>query len=89
MASRRSLLNCGKALAVDGVVGFKKAEGEPVAGEFRGQAAHPGVFHHAPGLGQQDCRLLQVVRGCVPQQLLIGHAGPEEIAQAAGQRVAG
>ena len=49
--------------AIDGVVGFKETEGEPVAGELRGQAADAGVFHHAAGLGEEDCGFLQVV-GC-------------------------
>ena len=83
------VVELGKALAIDGVVGFEETEVEPVAGELGGQAAHAGILHHAAGLRQQNCRFLQVVRGRVPQQLLVGHAGPQEVAQAARQGVAG
>ncbi len=66
----------GKALAIHRVVGLELAKTEPVAGELSGHAPHAGVFQHAPGLRQQDVRPLQVTNGCVPQQLIIGHAGP-------------
>ena len=59
------VVELGETSAIDGVVVFKETEVEPVAGEFRGQAAHAGIFHHALRLRQEDCGFLQVVGGRV------------------------
>ncbi len=73
--------------AVDAVVLLEPAEVEPVAAELGGQAAHAVVAEHSPGLGRQHVGLVQVARLGVREQLLVGHARPEEVAQPAGQVV--
>ena len=74
--------------AVDAVVLLEPAEVEPVAAELGGQAAGPVVAEHPAGLGGEDLGALQLARGGQGQQLLVGHARPEEVAQPAGQAVA-
>jgi hypothetical protein len=66
---------------------FEAAEIEPVAAEFGGQPAHAVVFQHAARLRQQHVGPLQIARRGVRQQFLVGHAGPQEITQPAGQFV--
>jgi len=63
MASRRSLLNWGKRARSTALVGFKETEREPVAVNSVARPADAGVFHHAAGLGEEDCGFLQVVGG--------------------------
>ena len=72
---------------VDAVVLLEPAEVEPVAAELRGQTAHAVVAEHPPGLRREYRRLVQVARRGVGEQLVVGHAGPEEVAQSAGQVV--
>ena len=80
-------MKLGEPLAIDAVVLLEAAELQPVAGEFRGQAADAVVAEHAPRLRDQHLRLVQVARGGVGQQLVVGHARPEEVAQPAGQGI--
>ena len=87
IAWRSSLVKLGEPLAVDAVVLLEAAELQPVAGELRGQAADAVVAEHAPRLRDEHLRLVQVARGGVGQQLVVGHARPEEVAQPAGQGV--
>ncbi len=79
----------GEALAIDTVVLLEAAEVEPVAGELGRQAAHPGIAQHAPRLGLQHLRSVQVSRCRVRQQFVVGHARPQEIAQPTGQLIIG
>ena len=89
IASRSSFVKLGEPLAVDGVVFFEAADVEPVAGEFRRQAPSAAVLQHPPGLGGEHVRLVQIAGGGVLHQLLVRHARPEEVAQAAGECVVG
>src|ERR1035441_7439474 len=66
-----------------------RSEIEPVATEFGRQPARALVFHHPAGLRDQDVRPLQIARRRVRQQLLVGHAGPKEITEPAGESVPG
>ena len=75
----------GEALAVDGVVLFKAAEAEPVAGEFGGEAGGAGVLEQAAGLGGEDAGLAELAGGGEAEELVVGQAGPEEEAEAAGK----
>lgn len=79
----------GEAAAVDGVVGFEAAEVEPVAGELGGEAAGAGVGEHAAGFGGEGGGIGAEVAGGASEELAVGHAGPEEVAEAAGERGAG
>ena len=85
MASRRSSLKCGKRSRSTELLvsNWRKFSQLPVNSVARPR--DPGILQHALGLRQQHRGLVQVVRGGVPQQFRIGHAGPEEIAQPAGQ----
>ena len=74
-------------LAVDAVVLLEPAEVEPVAAELGGQAADAVVAQHPPGLGDEHLGAVQVAGGGPGEQLVVGHARPEEVAQAAGQGV--
>ena len=87
IAWRSSLVKLGEPLAIDAVVFLEAAEVQPVAGELRGQAPDAVVAEHAPRLRDQHLRLVQVAGGGVCEQLVVGHARPEEVAQPAGQGV--
>ena len=89
IASPQVVVEARETFAIDGVVFLKTAEVEPVAGELRRQAARTFVFQHPAGLRDQDIRLLQIAARGQPQKFLVRHARPEEIAQPAGQSVAG
>ena len=87
IARRSSSLKRREPLAIDAVVLLEPAEVEPVAAELGGQAADAVVAQHPPGLGDEHLGPVQVAGGGAGQQLLVGHARPEEVAQAAGQGV--
>ena len=74
-------------LAVDAVVLFEAPEVEPVAQELGGQCAGAAVAQHASGLGDEDFGVTQIAGGGLGHQLGVGHARPEEVAQAARQGV--
>ena len=76
-----------EALAIHGIVRFKMARIEPVRRELSGQAARARVFQHSASLGNQHVAPCQVARGGMVQQLLIGHAGPQKIAEPAREVV--
>ena len=79
----------GEALAVDAVVVFEAPEFEPVAAELGGEAFGAVVFQHAASLREQDDGILQIAGCGVLQQFLVRHAAPEEVAETAGEGVAG
>ena len=60
---------------------------EPVRRELRGQPARSRIFQHPPGLRGQNVGSCQIARSGMFQQLFIRHAGPQEVAQPARQRV--
>ena len=76
-----------EAAAIDAVVLLEPAEVEPVAAELGRKAADAVVAEHPPGLGDEDLGALEFACRGAAQQLVVGHARPEEIAQAAGQVV--
>src|SRR5262245_24486938 len=76
-----------KAAAIDAVVLFEATKVEPVAAELDGQAADAVVKPYPPRLRRENFRLKQIARPRVRQKLGIRHAGPEEVAQAAGELV--
>ena len=85
MASRRSLLNVGKRWRSTELLvsNWRKSSQLPVNSVARPLDAV--VLQHAPRLRQQHVGLLQVARRGMAQQFRIRHAGPQEIAQPAGQ----
>src|SRR5438552_2741381 len=78
-----------KTLAVDAVVLFETAEIEPIAAELCDEAEDAIVVEHPASLGQENFRFVKVARGGVIEQFLVRHGGPEEITEAAGERVVG
>ena len=87
MASRSSLLKLGKAIAIDGIVFFETAEIEPVAGELDSQTARAFILQHAARLRDQHLGLSQIALAACSRSSSIRHAGPEEVAQPAGEIV--
>ena len=67
------------------VVGVEVADLQPLAGELGGQAAGPLVADHPPRLRGQHVGVVEPARGGQPRQLVVGHRGPEEIAEPAGE----
>ncbi len=58
---------------------------EPLAGEVVGQGAGARVFQHAPHLRLQHAAAAQRALAGQAEQLVVGHAAPEEVRQPAGQ----
>jgi len=73
------------------VLGKSSAESpariEPVRRELHSQPAGSRIFQHPPGLRRQNLGFRQIARRGMLQQLFIRHAGPQEVAQPARQRV--
>ena len=67
------------------VVGVEVVDLEPLAGELGGQAADPVVADQPAGLGDQDVRVVEPSLCGGLAQVVVGHRGPEEIAEPAGE----
>jgi hypothetical protein len=76
-------------LAVDGVVFLETSNVEPVAGEFSGQMPGAPVLQHPPGLRAEHVRFTQIAGRGAFHQLVVRHARPQEVAQAAGECIVG
>ena len=59
-------------------LGFDVAQEQPLGGEVGHQRAAARIGEHARHLAAQDFGLAQRSRGSRIQQLVVGHAGPEE-----------
>ena len=71
-------------LAIHGVVFLEAANVEPVAGELGREVPDAAVLQHPPGLRAEHVGFAQIPGRRVLHQLLVRHARPEEVAQAAG-----
>ena len=76
-------------LAVDGVVFLEPANVEPVAGKLGRQAPGAPILQHSPGLRGEHLGLVQIAGRGMLHQLFVRHARPEEVAQAARERIVG
>ena len=85
--SPQLVIECREPRAIDAVVLLEAAEVEPVAAELGRQAPDAIIVQQPPRLGHQHPGSAQVTGGGTRQQRRVGHARPEEIAQAAGERV--
>ena len=79
----------GEHLPVDGFLREEVAVAEPLAEELQREAADLRVLEHPANLLAQDALVAELARLREGQQLLIGHARPEEVAQPRGQRQVG
>ena len=60
-------------------------EPQPLGGKLHGQGTGAAIPEHPPGLPDQYLRVPDGAGGGQSKQLVVGHGGPEEIAEAAGQ----
>src|SRR3954470_6520279 len=78
-----------KAVSVHAVMFLESAHIEPIACKFNGEVPHARIIQKPAGLSNDDFRVMQIASDSLREQLFIRHAGPEEIAEPAGERVIG
>ena len=83
------IIEFGEHLPIDGLALEEIAVLQPLAEELQREPADLGIFQHAANLGAQRAFVLQLSLGRQVEQFLVGHGGPEEIAQSRCQRQVG